>query len=74
MARVLAWQPPAPHPQRPAGRRALQEEVFLPDGVQGAALDLGDLDALGRQWASTLAAFAEAETLVLVGAWLLRGA
>lgn len=44
--------------------------MLLPHGVQGAALDLGDLDALGWQWATSLAALAEAEALLLVRAGL----
>lgn len=65
---------PAQPPCHPAGQGALQEEVLLPHRVQGAALDLSDLDALGRQWTTTLAALAEAEALLLVWARLPQGA
>lgn len=65
-----------PHPTTPPPdwTGALQEKVLLPYGVQGAVLDLGDLDALGWQWATSLAALAEAEALLLVWAGLLHGA
>lgn len=45
--------------------------MLLPDRVQGAALDLGDLDAFGWQWAATLGTLSEAEALLLLRAWLL---
>ena len=64
---------PTQPPCRPTGQGALQEEVLLPHRVQGAALDLGDLDALGWQRATSLAALAEAEALLLVRARLPHG-
>lgn len=72
-----ALTPPAdPHLATlpPNETRSLTEEVLLPPEVQGAALDLGDLDALGWQWATSLAALAEAEALLLVRAGLTHGA
>lgn len=45
---------------------ALQQEVLLPDRIQRAAFDLGDLDTLGRQRAATLAALSEAKALFLL--------
>ena len=64
---------PPPTTPPPDWTGALQEEVLLPYGVQGTTLDLGDLDALGWQWATSLAALAEAEALLLVWAGLLHG-
>lgn len=55
------------------GVGALQQEVLLPDRIQGAALDLSDLDTLGRQWAAALAALAEAKALLLLPTRLLWG-